>query len=352
MHLGQWPGFQPYSDLVDLKEDFSRSDVLTAIRRRLAHQAKIFGKASGLPIYEVPIRFRDLKGGKDPFTVMLVQTALPRMDDFTGNGIELNDPAYRRVHRRHLASVLKLIQQTIDTRATHANARRIDLIVLPELSVHPNDLSLIRLLISKTRAWVFCGLVFQSVGGKIINRGVWLIPTFRDDGTKQTRRLLRFDQGKHHLTSKEAEGGVQSCRDCQWVMVGRASDKKHSWKLSGSICYDATDLRLAADLRNVTDGFVVTALNQDVPTFDNMIAALHYHMYQHVVLVNSGEFGGSTVQAPYVKHFVKNRVHTHGSDQVVISICEMKLLDFRAGQKTKVGEPERKTPPAGFTRGI
>jgi len=96
--------------------------------------------------------------------------------------------------------------------------------------------------------------------------------------------------------------------------------------------------------------FIVSALNQDVPTFDNMIAALHYHMYQHVVLVNSGQFGGSSVQAPYVKHFVKNRVHAHGSDQVVISICEMQLLDFRHG-RVLPGDSERKTPPAGFSRG-
>jgi hypothetical protein len=29
-------------------------------------------------------------------------------------------------------------------------------------------------------------------------------------------------------------------------------------------------------------------LNQDVQTFDNMVAALHFHMYQPVALANSG----------------------------------------------------------------
>lgn len=33
-----------------------------------------------------------------------------------------------------------------------------------------------------------------------------------------------------------------------------------------------------------------------------MVEALHYHMYQHVVLVNSGEFGSSYAMAPYKEH--------------------------------------------------
>jgi hypothetical protein len=240
----------------------------------------------------------------------------------------------------------------VRTRATHAEGRRVDLIVLPELAVHPEDLHLIRLLISKTRAWIFCGIVFEALkhSGQTVNRGAWLIPTFEQDGTHYTRRLLRFDQGKHHLTPDEIKAGIVPCRLCQWVMVGRGANSKNTWRLSAAICYDATDLRLAADLRDVTDGFIVAALNQDVPTFDNMIAALHYHMFQHVVLVNSGEFGGSSVQAPYTKHYVRNRVHAHGSDQVAISICEMKLLDFRRGAVVP-GDPDRKTPPAGFARG-
>jgi hypothetical protein len=73
-------------------------------------------------------------------------------------------------------------------------------------------------------------------------------------------------------------------------------------RIAAAICYDATDLDLVADLRGKSDIFLVAALNQDVQTFDNMVAALHFHMYQPVVLANSGQFGGSTAQAPLPKH--------------------------------------------------
>ena len=49
--------------------------------------------------------------------------------------------------------------------------------------------------------------------------------------------------------------------------------------LTASICYDATDLSLAADLREHSDVFAIPALNMDVNTFDQMAMALHYHMF-------------------------------------------------------------------------
>jgi hypothetical protein len=117
--------------------------------------------------------------------------------------------------------------------------------------------------------------------------------------------------------------------------------------ITGSICYDATDLSLAADLRDVTDAFVVTALNKDITTFDNMAASLNYHMYQPVMISNAGEFGGSTAQAPYRERYDQLIAHVHGTDQVAVSIFRLDLEDFR-----KLSPPvplkKKKTAPAGY----
>jgi hypothetical protein len=52
--------------------------------------------------------------------------------------------------------------------------------------------------------------------------------------------------------------------------------------LTGAVCYDATDLGLAADLKDKSDVLAIPALNKDVKTFDQMALALHYHMFQLV----------------------------------------------------------------------
>jgi hypothetical protein len=116
---------------------------------------------------------------------------------------------------------------------------------------------------------------------------------------------------------------------------------------------------LAADLRNQSDAFIVSALNQDIGTFDAMVSALHYHMYQHVLLVNTAEFGGSTSQAPYKDPFRKTILHQHGMDQASVSVFELDLDRFKNGLAfADLDQPKEppvllapaKYPPAGFNR--
>ncbi len=122
------------------------------------------------------------------------------------------------------------------------------------------------------------------------------------------------------------------------------------FKLTGAICYDATDIKLSADLANKSNAFVISALNKDVSTFDTMVEALHYHMYQHVILVNTGEFGGSYAMAPYKERHDKLIAHTTGKNQIAISSFAMNMFDFRrdgVGQKIPPSK-ELKSKPAGI----
>jgi len=100
-------------------------------------------------------------------------------------------------------------------------------------------------------------------------------------------------------------------------------------------------------LKGKSDAYVISALNQDVATFDSMVDSLFYHMYQHVVLVNSGEFGGSVAKAPYKERFDKLITHVHGSHQVTISSFEMNMFDFRDVGKSFNSGKKTKTKPAG-----
>ncbi|HBC3965003.1 TPA: hypothetical protein KD885_004686, partial [Vibrio parahaemolyticus] len=105
---------------------------------------------------------------------------------------------------------------------------------------------------------------------------------------------------------------------------------------------------LSADLKYKSDAYLVSALNQDVSTFDSMIDALYYHMYQHVILVNCGEFGGSVAKAPYKEKYDKLITHVHGKEQVSISSFEMNMFDFRSIGKSYRSNKQIKTRPAGF----
>jgi hypothetical protein len=115
--------------------------------------------------------------------------------------------------------------------------------------------------------------------------------------------------------------------------------------MTGSICYDATDISLAADLRDLTDTWLIPSLNCDVGLFDTMVAALHYHAFQHIILANNGEFGGSTAQAPFDDRHKRTIFHHHGNDQATISFFEIDDLHLY-----RRGGAGLKAVPAGYRR--
>jgi hypothetical protein len=195
---------------------------------------------------------------------------------------------------------------------------------------------------------IFAGLVFQVLKEDLINTALWLIPYKNGHGRQW---ITRF-QGKQHMTINEKAMGIKSWRPYQLVieLVNTLGSLQPGFRLSGTICYDATDISLAADLKDKSDALIISAMNRDTDTFDSMVGALHYHMFQHVVLVNTGEFGGSAAIAPYKEKFHRQIAHVHGNNQIAISMFDMNLHDFRLQSATSGSGKKIKTKPAGLIR--
>jgi hypothetical protein len=107
---------------------------------------------------------------------------------------------------------------------------------------------------------------------------------------------------------------------------------------------------LAADLREKSDLYIVCSLNQDVGTFDRMSEGLHYHMFQGVIIVNNGEYGGSSFYLPFAEQYRRQVLHLHGQPQVSIAFAEIspqKLIE-RPSQSASLPEGVWKTCPAGW----
>lgn len=351
-----WPGTEVGKELVSLPMTYTPRTLQKCVSDRLRHLATLYCRASTMPCYEYPVRLSD-EGRRDrSFRVAVVQSVLPLLDDFTRFGAELDDSAYRRKHRRHVTSMLRLVQRTLEIREGYKEAKeKIDLVVFPELAVHKNDIGQLIRFADCVKCVVFSGLVFHPhphQPDKVINSGVWILPTQTSEG----RTIHLIEQGKKNLTEMETKLDIEPYRPCQWLITGRRAGRP--WRITATICYDATDLRLASDMRDKSDAFIVSALNRDTGTFDTMAAALHYHMYQHLILANTGQFGGTTVQAPYKAPYRRVVLHHHGMDSLVVSVFDLDLFHFRS-KATRQGrreravlshDDERKYPPAGFCR--
>lgn len=358
LQLLRWPGLQaqlessnavgPIENIVALRD---------TVRKRLEVQADIFGNSSGLPLYVYPVEWpiRDSR----LLRVCVIQGLLPVTTDFIDGLESLNEPDFRARHRNHTASILNLAYQQLQARDSVLGKDHkpyVDLVVLPEYSVHIDDQDLMRAFSDGTGAMLFYGLcgATEPASGKPVNAARWLVPQRRAGG----RSWIEVDQGKMYPTPEEVALGVNPWRPYQVVIELRTSGKAE-FRISGAICYDATDISLPADLRNVSNMFIVSAMNKDVKTFDSMVGMLRYHMYQHVLVANAGEFGGSTAQAPYEQEHRRLISHSHGSEQIAVSVFDVNIDHFGpnldaakplvsgpGGTTKRIG----KTPPAGLNR--
>jgi hypothetical protein len=299
-----------------------------------------------------------------PLRVCVVQTVIPGPSDFDPADLTMSEAIPRRRHRNHLSAALGAVERMLDLRETHKDrASRLDWLILPELAVHPRDVE--THLVPFVRAHktiVLAGLTYEEVvpGRPLINSALWLIPIWSPE---RGLEVLRRRQGKHHLAPEEDRLNepverLRGFRPCQWLIAyewNSIGGGRPLW-LTGSICYDATDIRLAADLRDRSDIFAVPALNRDVNTFDQMALALHYHMFQMVVVANNGTFGGSNAYAPYYLAHERQVFHLHGQPQASIAFLEIDDISAflrRGEQNSHVPLPGAgvrwKHVPAGFT---
>lgn len=277
-----------------------------------------------------------IKEEERPLRVGIVQSVIPGFQDYVENQTnpQLIGATLRTRRRAHLAAIMEGVSQMLHIRRTHRDIprtdnRSLDLLVFPELAVHPDDIDpLILPFVRQHRCIVLVGQVFHprdaATGSPLINSALWLVPEWSPSHGLQVRRI---EQGKKNLTRDELglSPAPVSFRPVQWLIdyQWHTNPSVRPLRISASICYDATDIALAADLRSRSDLYIVCALNKDVGTFDRMTEALHYHMFQGVILVNNGQFSGSSFFMPFGNAYERQVFHLHGQPQASIAFAEV-----------------------------
>lgn len=339
---------------------------------RLTKLTKQRGSATGLLFLEQHAPFPNKPRRHNwarPLRIGIVQSVIPSdteiVTSFQAGDRELNSPAMRRRHRRHLRAILSGVQQMLRVRETHCVQPRhdgalLDWLIFPELAVHPDDVETILMpFVRAHRCILTAGLVYhpreRGSDAPLINSAVWLIPEWTPQHGLNVRTI---EQGKARLAPDEAHLAgphVVGFRPAQWIV-------QYEWHhtglprpllLSASVCYDATDVSLAADLRDKNDFYAICALNSDIQTFDNLAMSLNYHLFQGVLIVNNGTYGGSNFFAPLEKAYRRQILHFHGQPQAVIGFAEVDPAKMILRPHTPDEEASPvgrwKEPPAGWT---
>lgn len=359
--LLRWPGCQAYrfSKRWNVIENFEID-----LTDRIIVIEEMRGKQSGLLIMtqNAPPPRKDNKRSKRKLRVGLIQSAYPKKDDINNLDI-LSSDEYQIKSGRHLCAILSAVEQLLRVRLTHCTEAGIDWLIFPELAIHPKQIQKYLIpFVRKHKCLILTGLTYHPHQwlDKLINSSIWMIPEWKASKGFQIKIL---EQGKEHLAHIEDNSIIQGFRPCQWIVEYNLGKDDTHLNLTSSICYDATDLSLAADLRNLSDIYAVSALNKDISTFDTMVQALHYHMYQVVILANNASYGGSNTYAPYKQAYEKQILHLHGQPQATVSFIDLDPEEIltrgeewsqqNTSSNNATQEPPEtkwKCPPAGIDR--
>ncbi len=354
LDLLAWPGARsPNNPWIDQGID----QTAAAIQERIDEIFYLQGDGRSELLLRVSVNPSETIVQNRPLRAAVVQTVLPEESWFKP-GSEALTPANQKSLRRHLTAALASVRSTLRLRRTHSNGDgKLDLLILPELSVHTDDLGILKSFAITHQTIILAGLVYHEARAgdalPLVNSAVWLLPERTGLGGRSVRMI---QQGKRYLAPAEKEKllNVRSFRNGQWL-IGYPWSPDHNknllW-LTASVCYDATDFALAADLKGRTDVYVIPALNKDVTTFDQMALALHYHMFQMVIVANNGAYGGSNAYVPYQDHYKRQVFHFHGQPQAAIAYLEIDPISAFLERVSNARGPKNKRqykyPPAGL----
>ena len=350
--LLSWPGCR-YAEWGCVREGIGATRV--AIESRLLTLQRLQGPTGSVLL--LPLRtFRPDRSTKDrPLRACVIQTVVPGLDDIKraacAGTLAFSDPTFRARHRNHLSAALAAVERMLDLRETHLErGGRLDWLILPELSVHPRDVYTHLIPFARAhKTIILAGMTYQELlaGQPLVNSALWVIPVW---SAAHGLQIITRRQGKKNLAPEEEKINntgpiLQGFRPCQWLLgyEWSAKDENRPLWLTGAICYDATDISLAADLRGRSDVFAIPALNRDVTTFDQMALALHYHMFQLVIIANNGQFGGSNAYWPHKDPWTKQVFHLHGQPQASVAFLE---IDDIADFVTRIETARCPTPPS------
>ena len=363
--LMRWPGVAEDEQFAFLSSGIGAARA--ECKKRLARLREMRGSRSGVLCLPQKIRIPREKEPPRGLCVGVVQTTIPRIRTFkSAADLTLSRSTIRRLHRRHLSSALAAVVAMLRLRqAADSDRAPLDLLILPELSVHPRDVRRhLMPFVRAHRVTILAGVTYEELwdGGPLVNSALWIVP----ERSTQGLQVRCYRQGKEHLSpdeqrmSEERPAQVCGFRPCQWILEYPLGGDLRRLRMTAAICYDATDLALAHDLRRQSDGLVVPALNRNVAVFDNMATALNYHMYQLVIVANSGEYGGSSAYWPSGDRHRRRLFHLVGGRQATTAFVHIPREELGAymarrgsdvpnSRKRLADEaPRWQEPPAGW----
>lgn len=203
-----------------------------------------------------------------------------------------------------------------------------DMIVLPEVSIPLNWLTLLVNYSMKVKKAIIFGMEHVITGGFVYNYQVTILPSTRNGFSS----CLIKSRLKNHYSPEEARL-IKGYRLKEPTNFTPTYDL-FVWKgihFSCFNCYELTDISHRSIFKSMVDLLVVIEDNRDLNYFSNLAESVSRDLHCFFIQVNNANYGDSRITQPSNTE-TKNIVQLKGGENSTILIGELNIKELRKFQ--------------------
>lgn len=252
------------------------------------------------------------------------------------------------VSRQRLKGLSELLNDVVRY-GTRYPEQRVDLLVLPEVSVPHRWATVITQWAKDHQVGVICGLEHRIDNrNRAWNELLAALPFRGEDGSKECAPIRRL---KKHYSPEEEFQLINNS-----LLIPKLPTKSRyqlfQWRGASFAVYNCYELASAEDrclFKGMVDFIVCSEFNKDVNYFSNIVESAARDLHCYVIQVNSAQFGDSRVVSPSRTETL-NPLRIKGGDNQTFLTMRLPLQQLRSHQLKKYGlqkdsKEYKPTPP-------
>ncbi|HGN2131748.1 TPA: hypothetical protein ACKRYH_001721 [Pseudomonas aeruginosa] len=252
------------------------------------------------------------------------------------------------ISRQRLKGLSELLNDVVKY-GTRYPEQRVDLLVLPEVSVPHQWATVITKWAKDHQVGVICGLEHRIDNrNRAWNELLAALPFRGENGSKECAPIRRL---KNHYSPEEEFQLINNS-----LLIPKLPTKSRyqlfQWRGASFAVYNCYELASVEDrclFKGMVDFIVCSEFNKDVNYFSNIVESAARDLHCYVIQVNSAQFGDSRVVSPSRTETL-NPLRIKGGDNQTFLTMRLPLQQLRSHQLKKYGlqkdsKEYKPTPP-------
>ncbi|EPK5773687.1 hypothetical protein ACM8AW_06930 [Pseudomonas aeruginosa] len=252
------------------------------------------------------------------------------------------------ISRQRLKGLSELLNDVVKY-GTRYPEQRVDLLVLPEVSVPHQWATVITKWAKDHQVGVICGLEHRIDNrNRAWNELLAALPFRGENGSKECAPIRRL---KNHYSPEEEFQLINNS-----LLIPKLPTNSRyqlfQWRGASFAVYNCYELASVEDrclFKGMVDFIVCSEFNKDVNYFSNIVESAARDLHCYVIQVNSAQFGDSRVVSPSRTETL-NPLRIKGGDNQTFLTMRLPLQQLRSHQLKKYGlqkdsKEYKPTPP-------